>query len=53
MFQRSFTEDDMDEAVLLEAASNWEEAENHSVGKQTQQMERQRPFSHSKNIKKN
>ncbi|TNN03096.1 hypothetical protein fugu_000125 [Takifugu bimaculatus] len=31
MFQRSFTEDDGDEAVLLEAASSWEEAENHSV----------------------
>uniref|UniRef100_A0A674NBG6 SWI/SNF-related matrix-associated actin-dependent regulator of chromatin subfamily A-like protein 1 n=1 Tax=Takifugu rubripes TaxID=31033 RepID=A0A674NBG6_TAKRU len=44
MFQRSFTEDDGDEAVLLEAASSWEEAENHIVGGQTQQMEHQRQF---------
>lgn len=35
MFQRSFTqEDDAGEAILLEAASDWEEAENHSVGRQ-------------------
>uniref|UniRef100_A0AAY4C6R0 SWI/SNF-related matrix-associated actin-dependent regulator of chromatin subfamily A-like protein 1 n=1 Tax=Denticeps clupeoides TaxID=299321 RepID=A0AAY4C6R0_9TELE len=28
MFQQSFTEDDMDEAVLLEAANDWEESES-------------------------
>lgn len=40
MFQRSFTqEDDAGEAVLLEAASDWEEAENHSAGRQSQHME--------------
>lgn len=53
MFQRSFTEDDVDEAVLLEAASDWEEAENHSVGRQTQHMEHQRQFWHPQNTKKN
>lgn len=25
MFQRSFTEDDIDEAILLEAANDWED----------------------------
>lgn len=40
MFQRSFTEDDdVDEAILLEAANDWEEAETpgkyHSANTQS------------------
>lgn len=49
MFQRSFTEDDdVDEAVLLEAANDWEEAE--PPGKKPSIRDFFSP-SHVKNIK--
>ncbi|XP_072541661.1 SWI/SNF-related matrix-associated actin-dependent regulator of chromatin subfamily A-like protein 1 [Salminus brasiliensis] len=34
MFQRSFSEEDMDESVLLEAVNDWEETEHTSSGPQ-------------------
>lgn len=59
MFQRSFTEDDdVDEAILLEAANDWEEAETpekyHSANRQSPSKRSIRDFfspSHVKNIK--
>lgn len=43
MFQRSFTEDDdVDEAILLEAANDWEEAENSGKYNRHSQQKEQR-----------
>lgn len=34
MFQRSFTEDDIDEAILLEAANDWEDTPPEDIPRQ-------------------
>lgn len=44
MFQRSFTEDDdIDEAVLLEATKDWEDTPSDNGSAQSHSMVRQSP----------